>query len=290
MGPFLRIPRPFEFGSLSNYAEAGLDHAMLGDPTAKKRTAFGEEAGDKVFDTMLFLVPHLVKPTMEVVMNRDFYRKRPIVSEYMPENPTLQQNDFTSEFAKAVGQGTGLSPIKIDHWFHGHFSGVYRIGTDAIGAATSRVRGDVAKPAPNVPDPFGRLGLRAVYNGDRVGRQNVTDFYAEHKKLQGARREVLGLLNGGHRAEARKAADKAGLRYLQRSGDWQVTSSRWDRLQTVKRRLKEIGGLMDRVDKSPTLSAKAKNGQMDKLVLRMVNQSRWALGLPAMERTKWDLK
>jgi hypothetical protein len=67
-------------------------------------------------------VPQIFKPTVEWLLDYNFYTGRQLVSQrYADLEPYLQYSPYTSELSKLIGEGLDISPIKLDNWLRGTF-------------------------------------------------------------------------------------------------------------------------------------------------------------------------
>jgi hypothetical protein len=67
-------------------------------------------------------MPQIFKPTVEWMMDYNFFTGRNLVSQQYAElEPYLQYNQYTSELAKLIGTSLNVSPIKLDNWLRGTF-------------------------------------------------------------------------------------------------------------------------------------------------------------------------
>lgn len=108
-GRMITIPKPFELAILANATERALEH-FGGDMKAKDRFMRG---------VMLSFAPPDGTPFYtlynELNANHDNFSKREIVPFYMQRRPAQQQyNEYTTDFAKWLGEEMGWSPLKID--------------------------------------------------------------------------------------------------------------------------------------------------------------------------------
>jgi hypothetical protein len=76
------------------------------------------------FTSALFsptLMPQILKPTVEVMMNRDFFMGRDLIPYYQSKMEKFRQfNESTSELGKLAGKSNVISPIAVDHLIRGY--------------------------------------------------------------------------------------------------------------------------------------------------------------------------
>jgi hypothetical protein len=124
-------------------------------------------------------VPQLALPPVEAVLNKDIHNNRPLVSPSMERlEPELQFNKATSEFAKVLGEKTGISPIKLEHVLRGYFGTVYALFNLMTNDTIADMRG-VPRPAETWRETIGKvpnIGV-AVGKGTDMGEAAISDFY-----------------------------------------------------------------------------------------------------------------
>jgi hypothetical protein len=170
----LRYPKIWEIGALATMAEEsarsmrdGLDARSAGNFTRIFLGMFNMNA-----------IPQALRPALEVVLNRNLFLDRPVVTREMEDlEPYAQASAYTSETARAAGEatrnwpkGTRLSPVQLEHLVRGYFNtwGLYGLMTsDAIFFDdTADIRTD------QIP------GLRRFYEQTPTRHSRyVTEFY-----------------------------------------------------------------------------------------------------------------
>ncbi len=113
------------------------------------------------------LMPQVVKPALEVMVNYSFFTGNPIVGAGMPKEAYLQFRDGTSEFAKLFG-AVGLSPMKVDYLIRGY--------TGMVGAIALEVTDSIANP-DRASKPFAKLPQVSTFMYDPSGRGYKSEFY-----------------------------------------------------------------------------------------------------------------
>ncbi len=124
----------------------------------------GERLADWVKDTLFDMlpaddlgnaVPQIIKPLLENMLNKDFYYKTDLVSEYLKGDtkPADQYNEYTSELAIMLGGALNVSPIYIDNIFEGYLAG---LGTQFLDLADKflDVQDSGEQPAKNKSEQF----------------------------------------------------------------------------------------------------------------------------------------
>jgi hypothetical protein len=91
------------------------------------------------FTSALFsptLMPQILKPTVEVMLNRDFFMARDLVPYYQSKMEKFRQfNESTSELGKLAGKSNVISPIAVDHLIRGYlgsFGGLVLMMTNKV--------------------------------------------------------------------------------------------------------------------------------------------------------------
>lgn len=139
--------------------------------------------------------PQAIKPAVEVAINYDFFRQRPLVGASMRQAATEYQfADSTSELGKLVGQSGLISPIAFDHLMRGYLGslgGLILYTSNQLGNTLNGV------PRPDLPlwDAIASFpGASTVLpkQNDSAMRQ---DFY-ELKEAVDRVTQTLSLLNG----------------------------------------------------------------------------------------------
>jgi hypothetical protein len=71
------------------------------------------------------LMPQIVKPTVEVALNKNFFMARDLVPYYQSKMEKYRQfNESTSELGKLAGKSNIISPIAVDHLIRGYLGSV----------------------------------------------------------------------------------------------------------------------------------------------------------------------
>lgn len=113
-------------------ADVFLFPKILAEHTYLMLTDKGYEDGRKFRDSMTSalssamtsptVVPQVVKPAAEVLLNYNFFQQRPLIGTFQQKLETERQfTDSTSEFSKMLGQTGLIAPINADHLIRGMF-------------------------------------------------------------------------------------------------------------------------------------------------------------------------
>jgi hypothetical protein len=255
----VRIPKPFELGIASTWAEAALEDLDRQDGEGR----FMKSLGFSIQQTLAIdPIPQLIRPTFELATDTNRFTKRPV------EGPTLERlpgemraRPWTSETAQAVGGVTGkagLSPVRIEHLVQGYFGGLGRAAMSVADAMVSRPLGDFPVP------PAKSLGERTreitgLYrfvptNTSGVNTRQLTMFYEAHAEIQ----EVVNGINA-----ARKIGDFDMANDMMRDNRDLLA---WRRaFGGAAKQLSNINAQTRRIWYSRNLSAEQKREQIDDL-------------------------
>ena len=124
-------------------------------------------------------------PALEQYMNKSVFTGRDIVGPSLERlMPEAQATATTGEFAKAVGEATGMSPVRIEHAVRGYTG---TLGTYAMQLADMASREITDGPPP----PEMRIDdipvvKRFVRSDPPRGTKYVTDFYEMKREVEKA--------------------------------------------------------------------------------------------------------
>lgn len=191
-GRIFYIPKPFELAVLANFTERAFE-AASGDPMAKKRFLRG---------LAMTMTPPTSPPAIQIAVelaaNKDFFTGRDIVPDYMRAlEPELQYNNYTTTFAKQIGEATGMSPMVVDHVLSGMGASAYRDLTTMYNMT------DPNRATPDATDmPFTRRFVRDA----RRGAVSAQDFWRYASTVDGLLRRAeltyRNYLESGNTAKA----------------------------------------------------------------------------------------
>jgi hypothetical protein len=206
----VRIPVPFEVGYIFKALPEALYNTMVDE--------HGGEEAVKAFKQILlqtipggtsYGIPQALKPAIEAGLGKSFYTGRDILSS--AEKSLLPEEQFrvnTSEAAKLIGKGLGVSPIVLEQLVQGY--------TGPMGLAFLQAA-SLGVPAGNTPEQATkRLSELPLVGGafqpnDAGGIINATyDRFEDAMKVQ---RTVDKLFQEGRQAEAKELLQKTGNEY-----------------------------------------------------------------------------
>jgi len=208
----IKIPVPFEIGYLFKSIPEALYNIMT--------TEHGGEEAVKAFKQILlqtvpggssYGIPQAVKPAIEVGLGKSFYTGRDILSarekQLLPEE---QYRANTTEAAKALGSGLGISPIKIEALVSGY------TGTMGLAFLQALSFGVPSKETPE--QAVKRLSEYPVVGG--VFQPNdaggiVNSVYERMNEALQVKATVNKLLEEGKVQEAQALMTKRGTEYMQ---------------------------------------------------------------------------
>ena len=143
----LRLPIPFELG----YFFKALPEAIVNIATNEKGAEEAQKAlkhiGQQIVPGLSnFFIPQAVKPALEVAFGTSLYTGRDIEpAREQGVEPGYRTQSSTTELAKAVGEMTGFSPIKLEFLIRGYTG---QMGMAAIAALSAPFAGAGEGPAP----------------------------------------------------------------------------------------------------------------------------------------------
>ena len=197
-GVAMRIPKPFEIGSIGTLAERSAE--LLFDKEMDGHR-FGQRLSSMVGNTFsMNPMPQLLKPLYEVGANTDGFTGRPIESMGMERlRPEDRFNARSSEIAKVIGKAGMLSPLQIDHLIRGYFGW---LGTAAVTSVDSLVRlaDDTPRPAMQLRDTF--LAGNFVETLPSGSSRYVSQMYEQAKDIDEAYNSWRHYLKSGDKATA----------------------------------------------------------------------------------------
>ena len=123
-GGFYRIPKPFELGyAFASLPERALEAAARAG-VIESAAPEGSEAAKDMSESVramatspitgMLPIPAIAAPLLEIGLNKDFFRWKPIVPEYLAQRPIEGQvRPTTPLLARAIGEASGVSPLKV---------------------------------------------------------------------------------------------------------------------------------------------------------------------------------
>ncbi|WP_022727209.1 LPD5 domain-containing protein [Fodinicurvata sediminis] len=257
------IPKPFEVGAIATMAGRALEQYV--DPTVGGGK-FLERIGAMLTDTFSMDMPQAVKPSLEVLMNRDTFTDRPIENIGMQRlSPSLRSRPDSSFISEYVSEGmeetlgrTGmdgwvLSPVQIDHLIRGYLGSVGASGAALADTIWRRAHGE-EKPYRHWHE---YQPIRRFYKDltqEDYYTAYATEFYEALKEADQAYSDIQHLKRYGELEEARSVMNKSRHQLEMRKA-----------LNRVQRDLSDISRQMKIVQSDEELSAEAKRMKLDRL-------------------------
>lgn len=131
-------------------------------------------------------VPSTIRPVLENMANYSFFLQRELESTSMQgKEPGQRYTSSTSELAKALGEATNFSPIKIDNLIRGWFGLVGSTGLLVTDAMLN----------PTRPDrPIYQMPFASIFLYDTIGGRAKNEFYDIQNKAAQAENTFNDLL------------------------------------------------------------------------------------------------
>ena len=188
-----RMPKPHEFAIVANLAWRGLDMARKKDPvngelfvSAVKSVLLRE------FD--MTPIPQVVKPLIEVGMNKNFFFDRPIEPYRFKNMSAKEKRDlYTSETMITMSEafdwaGVEISPMQLEHLVNGYFGWVGELGIGLSNMIVSKARDFPERPAQKFMD---HPVLRKMFQASPIRNTKAgTAFYERLKDVEQAHNDL----------------------------------------------------------------------------------------------------
>jgi hypothetical protein len=135
-------------------------------------------------------IPQAVKPSLELLVNYSSFTGRSIIGKGQESLESFRQyTETTSELAKAIGEATNISPIKLDYFIRGTlgmFGGTLLHYGSALYGSASKVEVPESRLSDNPQ-------LRAFFSG-REGSGLRQDYYDLRDKIDTVNRTVNDIM------------------------------------------------------------------------------------------------
>jgi len=292
---FYRIPKPFEIGylfasfperMLDYFTQAGvaipnpstlsIEEVQSAAPTmaepGKALSRAAKEMATSTFEGTI-PVPEIASLPAQLVMNKDFFRDRPIVSR--PQlSPELQVTEETSTIARALAKA-GVSPEKTDFFIRNAF------GT--AGAEASKVV-DIAARAAGLPAPEAKVGMAGIPLIGRFSERFTTSNkgQTDPEALARERLRELNQIETDFREYKRLAKSEnpkdrnALLDFVQQNeADLRLT----EKIQPIETELEKLSRLRTEVRKDPRFSPEERRAALEILRERGQELSKALIGV-----------
>ena len=143
----LRLPIPFELGYFFKALPEAIVNIALNEKGAEEAQKALKHIGQQIVPGLSnYFIPQAVKPALEVAFGSSIYTGRDIEpAREQGVEPGYRTQSSTTELAKAVGEMTGFSPIKLEFLIRGYTG---QMGMAAIAALSAPFAGAGEGPAP----------------------------------------------------------------------------------------------------------------------------------------------
>ena len=139
-------------------------------------------------DSITGLIPNMIAPVAENVINKDFYYNNDIVKSYDLELPDSEQYyDYNSQLAIWLGQIFNYSPAKIDNLISGYFGGLGTSVTNVIDWIAGKTGLSVEQPEMGAED--NAVARRFIVN--------VNSYSASVDEIYNLKTDLTKKKNGG---------------------------------------------------------------------------------------------
>jgi hypothetical protein len=204
-----KFPTPFEVGFLFKTVPERTVAWLLGNETTddlSKSLYTGIQNNLQL--TPSAFIPQAVKPIYEYSTNYSFFTGRPIVGQEMQGiAEKYQVGPNTSKTAAALGEATGLSPLKLDQFIKSYTG---TMGTYAVMLTDSVLNSQSNSPHASLR--FEQLPIVKRVAADPEARGNITQYYQFKQAVDTAvQTENLLLKTARPEEYAKFAQENAGL-------------------------------------------------------------------------------
>lgn len=254
------IPKAFEVGALAQTLPEVILDIAAGQEGGKYAA---DAAAHTLFNTFSFNpIPQVVKPTLEVFTNYDFFREREIESARLRNLPKGQRSEATTpSVLQAVGSVTGdtigLSPVQLEALVRGHLG---TLGVTFLNTVDTVLSGTGLIPAkPEGVMPGGDiLGInRFIREGADPANKWVGEVYDLRRDANEIYQGIRALREEGRREAAREL----------RRDNRQLLSVR-KAVNKLADSVSKVTKQINRVRDSETLSAAEKKDRLNTLINR----------------------
>jgi hypothetical protein len=202
----LSLPKPFLMGQLfGTSVERALDQAAGRDPNGAWKAAQAILENTALHGDWTDLLPAVLKPLIQLSLNRDTFRGQDIVPEQMKHlDKSEQVNATTSKTAQTIGTMTGSSPLVIDHLLRSYLPGLGNLSSDAIDYTVTKMTEGDRNPGPS-SDLFEWQPFKSFVGSPYAADANVNRFYEAASDMEArlkAWREKAPTIDLGNASEA----------------------------------------------------------------------------------------
>lgn len=249
----LFIPKPFELGVLFGTVPERMLQLAIGNDRPKD---FAKSMTMAIWNTFAFnpLGNPVSNEIVQQVTNYDFFTGRPIVPESLSGLASADQfTSSTSEVAKSMGEATGVSPVRIEHFIRG-FTGTLGLYMLAAGDAAARAM-NVAPSRPEMRADEMEIVRSFIAQDPARGTKWVERFYDVRDQADDVFSSIRKRESMGKKESANKLLEENRALLGARPG-----------LNKTADALAKISKAMGEVRRSDTLSPAQKREELDKLI------------------------
>jgi hypothetical protein len=253
----IKIPVPFEIGSIFGTLPTAFREYVIGERTGKELAEFAGQIGEDMF--AFNPVPQFGKPIVEIATNVDAFTGAPIVptgqeklSKFKQASPTTSKTLQAAAKLSEDVLGVSFSPKQAEHLLKGYFAYGAQLTLAGLDLATEHMSSLPEDPAEVKTDKWlGILGIKRFWDREAIPRKydrNAERFY-----------NMLGELDTLYADynDAKRVHDKAEMvRLRKRHGKRKISVSK--KAQKIRRKISKINARirMIRLSKSKTPAMK----------------------------------
>lgn len=278
-GEHFRLPKPFELGVAFATVPERIMRYIRGQDTGKKAAT---RIAHDIIDQLAFdPVPQAIRPGLNVAMNRDTFRDRPIESmSDAKKQPAQRYSALTSPAAVKLAQAaeplvnaTGLGPKKLEYLANAYFG---TIGAYALGLADLAV----AALDNKAPAPARRLDdLPLVRDFYRMDPPRATVFEQDLYALRTDVEEIYETVR-----DKAKKGDKEGAIALAKREATKLALRQ--QVQSATSMLQDLNRKRDAIYANKTMTPEKKREEIDKILAQKALISRKLMTNPVVRSTQ----
>lgn len=278
-GEHFRLPKPFELGVAFATVPERIMRYIRGQDTGKKAAT---RIAHDIIDQLAFdPVPQAIRPALNVAMNRDTFRDRPIESmSDAKKQPAQRYNALTSpaavklaQAAEPVANAAGLGPKKLEYLANAYFG---TIGAYALGLADLAV----AAMDDKAPAPARRLDdLPMVREFYRMDPPRATVFEQDLYALRADVEEIYATVQ-----DKAKKGDKEGAIALAKREATKLALRQ--QVQSATNMLQDLNKKRDAIYADKKMTPEEKRAEIDKILAQKALISKKLMSNPVVRSTQ----
>jgi len=184
---YFPLPKGFLGMVFASTVESALDFAAKDDPRTAQSLARELFKDFSPISNVSELIPFIVRPKVEMVMNKKAYTGKPIIPETLAMlKPEEQYFESTPEILKSIGNAVGASPLKMEHYIKSYFGGA-GIGAVRITDEILQELGLVESKPDDLFTTLSRMPFtKAFVTETPIGPYSsyVSDFYSKLDEME----------------------------------------------------------------------------------------------------------